>query len=76
MIIASQSSIFGTALELKALSQPVVHQTKAVQSLAQTQQAVETTTAANAETYVPLYKSDDPYGIALMLLGLFMIPFS
>ena len=32
--------------------------------------------AGGSSEYKPLYKTDDPHGIAAMILGLFLVPFS
>ena len=37
---------------------------------------VDTRFVPPSSQFTPIYKADDPYGIGLMLLGLFLVPFS
>ena len=68
---------FANATDLRSL-QALKENKQQVQMLAETKAEIETNSVSEEAPsgYKPLYKTDDPHGIALMMLGLFLVPFS
>ena len=63
--------------DLRTAKQALVTDSQA-QVLAQAQEAVSTgaSSVKVPADFEPIYKTDDPYGVALMMLGVFLIPLS
>ena len=68
---------FASAADLRSLT-TLKENKQQVQMLAETKAEIDSKAVIEqvAGDFKPIYKTDDPHGIALMMLGLFLIPFS
>mgnify|MGYP007086986951 CR=1 FL=1 len=68
-VIALLCSHFAHAADLRVLNASKESEKSQIQLLAETK-------TETSDAYTPVYKTDDPHGIVLMMLGVFLVPFS